>query len=144
MKSVALLALMAAAVSGIGQSPKPAPGAKSFTIFFYETPQGFADRTNKNSTAYWAKWTNYIGSIQKSGAMTGGSALKAPLTSLSIDKRGERKVSATATTLSGYLIITANSLKDAAAIARRSPAIADGGRVEVREVLPMEQHKGAQ
>ena len=115
---------------------------KSFAIFFYESPQGFANRTNQNAAGYWKKWTGYIGSIQGSGVMESGSALLPPVSSAEIDARGERKVGAKGVRLSGFVVVKAKSLVEATAFARKSPAVADGGRVEVREVLPMAQHKG--
>jgi len=128
--------------------PKPGPAqdtkqpAKSFAIFFYETPQAFANRTNKNAAGYWKKWTSYIGSIQGSGAMESGSGLLPPTISAEIDKRGERKVGTRGVRLSGFVVVKVATMKDATAIARRSPAIGYGGKVEVREVLPMSQDQG--
>jgi hypothetical protein len=118
---------VALAAVGSSSGVQAEAGRKAFAIFFYESPEGFANRTNKESGRYWAKWTGYIGSIQKSGVMESGAALLPPA------RVGK-------SSLSGYLVVRAKSLKEAEAIARRSPAV---DRVEVREVLPMAQHKGA-
>ena len=129
IKSFVLVCGVALAALGSGSGVQAEAGGKAFAIFFYESPQGFANRTNKESGRYWAKWTGYIGSIQKSGVMESGAALLPPSGS-----------SAGKASLSGYVVVRAKSLKEAQAIARRSPAV---DRVEVREVLPMAQHKGA-
>lgn len=142
MKTITYLAVLASAVLGFSPKQAPNPAGKSFVIFFYENPQGFADRTNQNSATYWKNWTGYIGSVQSSGAMESGSALLPPTVSAEIDNRGSRKVSSRGVSLSGYIVVRANSLQDALGIAKKSPAISEGGKVEVREVLPMAQHNG--
>jgi len=116
--------------------------AKQFVIFFYETPDGFASRTAAKSTSYWKSWTSYIGSLQASGKMESGAALLPPANSTESDSKGTRQVSSKGIHLSGYVVVKAATLGDATEIAKKSPAIASGGKVEVREVLPMAQHKG--
>lgn len=145
LKTFTILAAMTIAVlaaPNTAQAQEPKPTAKSFAIFFYETPQAFANRTNKNATGYWKKWTSYIGSIQGSGGMESGSGLLPPTISAEIDKRGVRKVGTRGVRLSGFVVVKVATIKDAIAIARRSPAIGYGGKVEVREVLPMSQDQG--
>jgi len=127
IKSFVLVCAVALAAVGSSSGVQAEAGRKAFAIFFYESPEGFANRTNKESGRYWAKWTGYIGSIQKAGVMESGAALLPPA------RVGK-------SSLSGYLVVRAKSLKEAEAIARRSPAV---DRVEVREVLPIAQHKGA-
>jgi hypothetical protein len=142
MKTLLLTAALLAALSPAAPNGKPAAGTKQFVIFFYETPTGFAHRTGPKATEYWKDWTDYIGGLQSSGAMESGSALLPPANSAEVDSSGTRQVSAKGTQLSGYVVIKATTLNDAVAIAKKSPAIASGGKVEVREVLPMSQHKG--
>jgi hypothetical protein len=150
MKTLLLSAALVAALSTAVLSPAVlAPSgptskldAKQFVIFFYETPTGFAHRTGPKATEYWKGWTGYIGSLQTSGAMESGAALLPPAQSAEADASGTRKVSAKGIQLSGYVVVKASTLNDALALAKKSPAIASGGKVEVREVLPMTQHKG--
>lgn len=142
MKTIALLAVLATAAFGFGpqtqtsKAPLTAKAGKSYTIFFYEAPKTFAIQRKQQDSAYWAKWMEYIGSVQNSGVMEGGSGLLPPDVSVQIDARGERKVDEQKLQLGGYIVVKANSIQEAAAIARKSPAVADGGRVEVRENLP--------
>ena len=139
------LLLTAALLASFSPAAPQATVKKQFVIFFYETPIGFANRTGAKATEYWKGWTGYIGSLQSSGAMQSGAALLPPANSAEADASGTRKVSAKGIQLSGYVVINASTLNDAVTIAKKSPAIASGGKVEVREVLPMTQHKrGAQ
>ena len=131
-----------AIASATPKAPTHQSTAKQFVVFFYETPDGFSNRTGAKATAYWKSWTAYIGSLQSSGKMDSGAALLPPANSTESDAKGTRPVSSKGIQLSGYLVVRAATLSDATKIAKQSPAIAGGGKVEVREVLPMAQHKG--
>jgi hypothetical protein len=144
MKTLLILSLAGASMLGVCGQDSPKSPTKSFAIFFYERPTGFANRTNKQASTYWQKWTAYIGGIQKSGVMESGSALLPPTQSVEIDARGQRPRNSHETCLSGYLVVRADSLTSAARWAKACPAIPDGGRVEVRELLPMNHHQGDQ
>ena len=145
MKTSSLLALLCfglTVASAAHKVPNRQSPAKEFVIFFYETPDGFASRTGAKATAYWKTWTAYIGSLQSSGKMDSGAALLPPANSTESDAKGTRPVPSKGIQLSGYLVVRAATLGDATKIAKQSPAVAGGGKVEVREVLPMAQHKG--
>lgn len=142
MKTIAMLAVLATSLIGGAASGAHHKNQRSYAIFFYERPTGFADRSNGNASGYWSKWTRYIGSIQQSGAMESGSALVSPETSATLDAKGAAKLDASEIQLSGYIVVKADSLEAATSIAAKSPAIADGGKVEVRELLPMSAHQG--
>lgn len=116
-------------------------GEKQFALFFYESPSGFKDRNNANAGQYWEKWGGYIGGLQQSGKMSAGSALITPEVGTNITKAGESKIDAKVNQLSGYVVINAKSLQEAIALGKKCPGIADGGSVQVREILPMDQHK---
>lgn len=113
--------------------------AKSqFALLFHEPTTQFASRTNEKATQYWKTWTDYIGGIQKSGSMISGSALTDPKEATRIGKAPKPN----GTDLGGFVIIEANSAKEALEVAKASPAIPEGGYVEVRPVLPMAEHHG--
>ena len=116
--------------------------AKQYAIFFYEPKAAFADRSNANAKQYWDTWSAYIGGIQQSGKMDGGSALLPPEAGTKITKSGSAKLDAKGLNLSGFVLIHEDSYEAALKVAKSSPAIAEGGAVEVREILPMSQHNG--
>ncbi len=113
---------------------------KQYAIFFYEPKAAFADRTNANAKQYWENWTSYIGGIQQSGKLDSGSALLPPEIGAKLTKSGEAKLDTSKLNLSGFLVIHEETYAAALKLAKASPAIAEGGAVEVREVLPMGQH----
>lgn len=140
MKTLIALSLSATVLSNPpAQATAPAKATKSFGIYFYETQKSFGDRTSAAAPKYWEKWMGYIGKIQASGVIESGSALLPPTTGVVLDGKGKRALNAGAVNLSGYLIVKAESLDAAVSLANTCPAIQDGGRVEVRELLPMNQ-----
>lgn len=116
---------------------QPASGG-SYAIIFSESKDGFASRTNQNSSKYWQAWTSYIGEMQQAGKVESGSALTGPETGIKIDSKGTHSIDSSRPSLSGYLVIKADSMASAKAFALKSPAIGQGGTVEVRPLLPME------
>ncbi len=144
MKTLIALSLSAIVAATVlsnppAQATAPAKATKSFGIYFYETQKSFGDRTGAAAPKYWEKWMGYIGKIQASGVIESGSALLPPTTGVVLDGKGKRALNASTVNLSGYLIVKAESLDAAVSIANTCPAIQDGGRVEVRELLPMNQ-----
>lgn len=134
------LAILATCFATVATAHQPEP--KEYAIFFSESKSSFEDRTNSNAKTYWKTWTAYIGGLQASGKMTGGSALVQPTIGTKISQKGEAKLDEAKLHLSGFVTIKADSYTDAVKIAKESPAIAEGGTVEVREILPMSQHSG--
>lgn len=124
--------------------PQEAPTGPQFVILFSEPIKSYEDRTNQNAQAYWKKWTDYIGGIQASGKMSAGSALTHPDLGLLLDEKGLGSISKRGPIVSGFLVISAKNLEEAKQIGMKSPAIEEGGSVQVRPVLPMEQHKAGQ
>lgn len=131
--TVLLIGLIAGAIAR--QTPQ-----KQYAIFFYEPKASFADRTNANAKQYWDTWTAYIGGSQQSGKMDSGSGLIPPSVGSKLTKKGESKLDVNQLHISGFVVIHEDSYASALKVAKASPAIAEGGAVEVREVLPMSQH----
>jgi len=97
-----------------------------------------ADKTEAENKAEMEAWGAYMGKLAQSGKMSGGLPLQS----------GGKTVSASGTTpeavtsakegiVGGYLIVKADSLDEAAAIAKDCPHIANKGNIEVREIAPM-------
>lgn len=141
-----LVLALAASLTTIGTSPFAAPQSapqkdgQQFAILFLEPVKGFTARSGPDAKSYWQRWSTYIESVRASGQMTGGSALQCPTTGKVLGD--ERGVGAHRIRVSGYLVVTADSLADATKLAEASPAVTDGGAVEVRPLLPMQDHKG--
>ena len=136
----AVLAVAATTVR-LSAQPKVAPASASFGIFFYEPSASFADRTNANATAYWKRWSEYIGGLQQSGKMENGGALMEPAAGVILHGAGKPQPLKSKIELSGYMVIKVADLTEAIAVAKRSPALAEGGSIQVRPILPMDQHK---
>ena len=134
------IALALGALSIAFAATATAPTDQEYAVFFYETPAGFASRDNHDAESYWQEWTGYIGGIAASGAMTGGSALREPASGMRVDNDGTHRLAGEAPQLSGFVILKGENLEQVLEVARKSPALPAGGFVEVRPLLPMEQH----
>jgi hypothetical protein len=97
-----------------------------------------ASKTEEQNNAEMQAWGVYMGGLAQKGQLVGGLPLVG----------GGKTVSAAGTTsdavtsakegiVGGYLIIKADSLDAAAAIAKDCPHITSEGNVEVREIAPM-------
>lgn len=91
---------------------------------------GETEEEQKEAMDHWMSWFGSLGeAVVDAGAPFGPSATVSP-------EEGEVDEPA-ATGLSGYSIITADSLEDAVGKARGCPVLAGGGGVEVYEAMPM-------
>jgi hypothetical protein len=133
-KTALALAIIAAGLGVSATPPTPAQDSPKPThiLFFYEPSDAFSSRTGAKSGDYWQRWTAYIGKLQASGKMVSGNAIQAPATGSWIGK-----AVSTGPRLGGYVLVQADSLAAANALAKDCPAVADGGAVEVRPILPM-------
>jgi hypothetical protein len=97
-----------------------------------------SEKTEAENKAEMQAWGAYMGGLAQSGSFVGGLPLAG----------GGKTVSAKGTTsdavtsakegiVGGYLIIKADSLDKAAALAKDCPHIANEGNIEVREIAPM-------
>jgi hypothetical protein len=95
-------------------------------------------KTDAQNKAEMQAWGAYMGKLAQSGSFVGGL----PLVS------GGKVVSASGTAaepvnsskegiVGGYLIIKADSLESATALAKDCPHVASEGNIEVREIAPM-------
>lgn len=142
MKTILILVALACVLAVGAAHPKQAEAPRQFTLFFYEPVTMFSVRDGAGSKAYWDAWYGYIGGLQSSGKMTGGSALTAPGAGRVLDQSGTKIAGTDKLALSGYVTINADSLEAALVTAKKSPAIVEGGRVEVRPLLPMASKPG--
>jgi hypothetical protein len=90
---------------------------------------GESEEEQKEIMGQWMNWFGALGeAVVDGGAPFGESA--------TVDGSGEVSEPASLA-LSGYSIITADSLEDAAEKAKGCPVLAGGGSVEVYEAMPM-------
>lgn len=137
--SVTAVTALTAVLTGPSLKSQPDPTqetGKKFAILFYETEQGFADRSNAKAEKYWASWMGYIGGIQGKGIVESGSPLLPPTEGRAVDGSGTTKLSSKGVHLSGMLVVKAGSLQEAVDLTKGCPALTSGGKVEVREVMP--------
>lgn len=111
-----------------------------------ETEKSFADRNNENSEAYWGAWTAYSKTIAEAGIMRGGTGLQMPETATTVIFHGDKKTVHdgpyldSKEQLGGFFIIEVADLDEALLWAKRLP-VGEGGKVELRPVLPRPSEK---
>ena len=88
---------------------------------------------DEQTQAYMGEWQAWLGGLAASGALDSGRPLEPG--GKVVDKDGINDHAPEEIGIGGYLIINAESLEDAARIARGSPHIAIGGSAIVRPCL---------
>jgi len=112
-----------------------------FALLIYESPEGFAIRSNDGSDSYTAAWRAYYKAMEEAGIYVGGDPLQVPETGTTVRiKDGRRYVqdgpyADTKEQLGGFTILELPSLDVALDWAARCPA-ASIGAVEVRPLAP--------
>ncbi len=97
-----------------------------------------ASKTEAQNKAEMQAWGVYMGDLGQKGQLVGGLPLVGGGKTVSANgTTGDAVTSATEGIVGGYLIIKADSLDAAAAIAKNCPHIANQGNIEVREIAPM-------
>ena len=95
-------------------------------------------KTEAENKAEMAAWRVYMGNLGQKGQLVGGLPLAGGGKTVSSDgTTNEAVTSAKEGIVGGYMIIKADSLDAAAAIAKVCPHIANEGIIEVREIAPM-------
>jgi hypothetical protein len=113
-----------------------------FAALIYETARPTPDAPN------FVSWIGgYTAFGERAGAaVVGGAALLGPETATTIEVRGgadgdliqtDGPYAETKEFLGGFYLLEAEDLDAAVALARHIPAASDGGRVEVRPLMPM-------
>lgn len=134
-RSMLVLALAAVAA--------PAP-AEEFTLMIYETPADLALRTDAVAAgpAYWQAYAQYSEALKAAGVLRGGAALAGDEGVVAVTAAGEapgahaRFGDGQQTQLGGYFVVDVADRDAAVAWARKAPALARGGAVEVRPAYP--------
>jgi len=107
-------------------------------IFIGEDPTG-KQFSPDQMQAQMAKWMSWIDDLKSKGSYVDGK----PLTPAAKTVKGKKPVvtdgpfAESKEIVGGYFIVKANSLDEAAAIAKGCPDFELGGSVEVREVMVM-------
>lgn len=122
--SVAAAALLAAFLAGWtlgrGSAVAPADPRAQFVLLLHGEGR---------STDSVARHTAWLGELRRANAVVRGTKLNGAAADIGPAAAAER--------ISGFFVIRAASLEEAAAIARSCPHARDGGRVEVRPVDPV-------
>ena len=97
-----------------------------------------ASKTEQENKAEMQAWGAYMGKLTTNGSLVGGLPLVGGGKTVSESGIVAQAVtSAKEGIVGGYLIVKAESLEEAAEIAKDCPHIANEGNIEVREVAPM-------
>lgn len=95
-------------------------------------------KTEAERKAELEAWGAYMGGLQKSGQLVGGLPIVSGGKTISAKKSSNEPVtSAKEGIIGGYLIVKANSIDEAAKIAKGCPHIENEGNIEVREIGQM-------
>ena len=97
-----------------------------------------ASKTEEENKAEMQAWGAYMGALTQKGQLAGGLPLQAGGKTVTGNATVPNAVtSATEGIVGGYLIVKAESVDEAAEIAKACPHIANEGNIEVREIAPM-------
>ena len=91
---------------------------------------GDPNASDDQTQAYSRKWGEYMGSLARRGALESGAPLEA--SGKTVTSAAAVDTQLTSPDLYGYMVVKAQSLDDAIAIAREAPHIALGGSTIVR------------
>ena len=95
-------------------------------------------KTDAENKADMEAWGAYMGNLSQKGQLLGGYPLQSG--GQTVSEKGtvaEAVTSAKEGIIGGYLIIKADSLDEAAKLAKACPHVANDGNIEVREIAPM-------
>ena len=97
-----------------------------------------ASKTEAENKAEMQAWGAYMGKLGQNGSLVGGLPVVGGGKTVSANSvSNEAVTSAKEGIVGGYLIVKAESLDAATAIAKECPHVANEGNVEVREIAPM-------
>lgn len=97
-----------------------------------------ASKTEAENKVEMAAWGKYMGDLGQKGQLSGGLPLQSGGSVVSAKGATDEPVkSSKEGIVGGYLIVKAESLKQAVKIAKDCPHITNEGNVEVREIAPM-------
>jgi hypothetical protein len=95
-------------------------------------------KTEAEQKAEMQDWGAYMGGLGEKGQLVGGLPLQSGGAVVSgKGTKSEPVKSASEGIVGGYLIVKADSLEQAAEIAKSCPHIVNEGNIEVREIAPM-------
>jgi hypothetical protein len=90
---------------------------------------------DEQTQAYNRKWGAYMGSLTQRGALESGAPLQTIAKTVSSGSVGDAKLGTP--DIYGYMVVNADSLDDAIAIAREAPHMALGGTTIVRPCVEL-------
>jgi hypothetical protein len=95
-------------------------------------------KTEAENKAELQAWGAYMGGLAQAGKLSGGLPLVHGGKVVSASGiTGDAVTSAKEGIVGGYLIVKADSLENAAELAKDCPHVANEGNIEVREIAPM-------
>jgi hypothetical protein len=90
---------------------------------------------DEQTQAYSRKWGAYMGSLAQRGALESGAPLEP--TAKAVSSRSVNDAKLGTPDIYGYMVVNAESLDDAIAIAREAPHMALGGSTIVRPCVEL-------
>jgi hypothetical protein len=104
-------------------------------LFLMNGLPGEPNAGDEQTQAYNRKWGAYMGSLAQRGALESGAPLQPIAKAVSSGSVGDAKLGTP--DIYGYMVVNADSLDDAIAIAREAPHMALGGTTIVRPCVEL-------
>jgi hypothetical protein len=108
-------------------------GGKTVKKFVFLFRGGFPDP--KNQKDHMKEWEDWLAELNRSNRFVAGEPFDAPGKMVSSNGTADGEMNDDA--VGGYMVVSAADQDEAVSLAKASPNIGLGGRVEVREALPM-------
>jgi hypothetical protein len=119
-----------------------------YLMLIYHSEAEWGKMKPTDETAIYQEYGQLMGDLTEKGKFLGGSQLKPTATATTVRVRDGKRVvtdgpfAETKEQLGGYILVNANDLDEAIAIAARIPS-ARNGTIEVRPLMVREQAKRA-
>ncbi|MEY2881081.1 MAG: hypothetical protein RLZZ15_3461 [Verrucomicrobiota bacterium] len=121
-------------------SQKTASPAPTY-MFLFRQPADAPAGTPEQMQAHFQKWMEWIGSMRAKGQYLAGEPLEEQPGRVLRGPRGAKAsdgpFAEAKEVVGGFMIIKAQSLAEASAIAKDCPGLEVGGSVEIRQVMPV-------
>ena len=112
--------------------------AQTFMMVFSHTPNLEYQPTQEEMTAMQQDWGSFIGNIAMSEKLVSTHQLGYEGKQIAADRSVSEGIQISdSKTLSGNMLVNANSLEEAVTMAKDCPILKMGGSVEVRTTIPM-------
>ena len=106
-------------------------------MYLFRGGQNTSTLSPEEMQAHMGKWMSWMGGLKEKGQLIDGLPLAGEGKTVTQEVVTDGPYTEGKEVVGGYLIVNASTLDEASEIANGCPIIAEGGSVEVREILSM-------